>query len=300
MPDLLRTIRLILFTAWAVIMTALTYVLGAPALKVLRRRLGRAGYWALTTAIAASLVALGGTLLGVAFYSLSVLVGVFEEFEEIGLSFTVSAFFALLINALLSAGAFALWVYSVGPRWSQTVTEFLQTTLKPVFELNPHLQIGYQDLMGQLPSVALILWMISIYVAVLLEGRLLMGKDTAAPVQTWPAMRPQLAALRLPDFCVWIFIVSLLGAFGEFELKVLQSLSINVLNVCIVLFFFQGIAVVAKFFESLRLGMVWQVLFMTIVVLQLFLFVSVLGLLDFWLGFRARIQKRAGEFKREA
>ena len=279
-------------------MTALTYVLGAPALKILRRRLGRAGYWALMTALASALYALGGGLLGVAFFSLAVLMGVFEEFEEMGLSFAVSAFFTLLINALLSGGAFALWVYTVGPRWSRSVSDFLAESLKPVFEINPHLQLNLQDLMGQLPSVALIMWMISIYVAVLLEGRMLTGKESSPPA--WPAMRPQLAALRLPDVCVWLFIVGLLGAFGEFEVKGVQSLSINVLNVCIVLFFFQGIAVVGKFFEGLRMGAIWQTVFMTLIVMQLFLVVSVLGLLDFWLGFRARIEKRTSALNREA
>ena len=41
MTNVQRTVRFIFFSAWAVFMTALTYILGAPSLKVLRRRLGR-------------------------------------------------------------------------------------------------------------------------------------------------------------------------------------------------------------------------------------------------------------------
>jgi hypothetical protein len=296
MPSVVRVLRLFLLSVWAVVMTALTYVLGAPALKVVRRRGGRLSYWMLTTVITLMLFAAKAKLLAVTFFSLSALIGVFEEFEEMGLGFSVSAFFTLLINSLVAGGAFALWVFYTGPRWSQSVSDLLAALLKPVAELNPHLQISYQDLMQQLPSVALIAWIVAIYLAVLLEGRLLTPMERAAV----PSLRPQLATLRLPDICVWIFIAALLGAFGDFEVKGLTALSINVLNICIVLFFFQGIAVVARFFESLRLATIWQVLFMFVAVVQLFLFVSLLGLLDFWLGFRARMEKRTEEeFNRE-
>lgn len=288
------------FTVWAVFMTALTYILGAPPLKVVRRRLGRGGYWAFTTLISAGLFALDARMLAVAFFSLVILMGVFDEFEEMGFSFAASAFFTLLINSLVSGGAFALWMFYTGPKWSQTVLTSVQAVLKPVVDLNPRIQINYFDLMVQLPSVALIAWMGSIYVAVLLESRI-------APPEagvTFPSMRPQLAALRLPDACVWVFIASLLGAFGNFHVPLFEALAVNALNVCVTLFFFQGIAVVAKFFESMRMNAFWQTLFMVLIVVQLFLVVSVLGLLDYWLGFRTRLAKRSAEkenqFNREA
>lgn len=292
-----RNMRLFFFGVWAVLMTALTYILGAPSLKVLRRRLGRGGYWTLTTLISVALYLLKAKMLAGAFFSLSVLMGVFDEFEEMGFTFTVSAFFTLLINSLLCAGGFALWVFYIGPKWSQTLLSTIEDSLKPVAELNPKLQFSYPDLMAQLPSAILIAWIIAIYLSILLEGRLLGASEEEAKVI--PSMRPQLATLRLPDVCVWVLIASLFGSFSGFAPSWLEVLSINVLNVSIVLFFFQGIAVVAKFFETLRMGPVWQTLFMVVIVIQLFLFVSVLGLLDYWLGFRARMQKRAEALKRE-
>lgn len=304
MTSLQDSLRYIFFSVWAVLMTALTYILGAPPLKVVRRKLGRAGYWALTTLLSVGLYVLHAKMLGVAFFSLVVLIGVFDEFEEMGFSFSLSALFTLLINSLLSGGAFALWVFYSGPKWSQTILTSIETVLKPVVELNPRIQINYFDLMLQLPSIAIISWMAALYVAILLESRMLGTGATATDgASVAPSMRPQLATFRLPDICIWVFIASLLGAFGGTHVQTLEALAVNALNVCVMLFFFQGIAVVAKFFESMRLNAFWQTLFMALIVIQLFLIVSVLGLVDYWIDIRARLVKRSEqkekEFKRE-
>jgi hypothetical protein len=293
-----RALRFILFSVWAVFMTGLTYILGAASLKVLRRRLTRLQYWALTTAISIGLYFAHAKLLALSFFSLVVLMGVFDEFEEMGFSFPVSGFFTLLINSLLSAGAFALWTVFTGPNWNQVIVSSLEVGLKPLGEINPHFQVNYSDLMLQLPSVAIIMWTISIYVAILLEARLSTGE--MAPTNPLPSLRPQLAVFRLPDAVVWIFIASILGSFSSFGPHAVEALAVNVMNICMVLLFFQGIAVVAKFFESVRMGAFWQFLFMVVLVVQLFLFVSLLGLLDYWLDFRSRLTKRTESFNREA
>lgn len=301
--------RLIFYSLWAVLMTALTYMLGAVSLKVLRRQLGRSGFWFLGLTISAAFYFTPVKHLGVAFLSLVLLIGVFSELEEFGFSFMVSAFFTLLINCLLVAGAFALWVSRVGPKWPQLVTGYLESAFKPVAELNPTLTINFADLMVQLPSVIVVLWMGSIYLAVLLERRL-MGSDAAIflePVEAHMTtgahphvpLREQLSEIRMPDPVVWIFIASLLGAFGGLELRWLEVLSANTLNICFVLFFFQGVAVVTKFFESLKMGFFWQFVFMALIIVHLFLFVSLVGLVDYWLDLRTRMNKRPTEFKRE-
>ena len=120
-----RAFRILIFAVWAVLMTALTYILGAPSLKVLRRRLGRANYWLLTTLISVGLYFLkftprgGGApielkMVGIAFFSLVILMGVFDEFEEMGFNFKASALLTLLINSMLAGSGFALWVYTAG------------------------------------------------------------------------------------------------------------------------------------------------------------------------------------------
>lgn len=290
--------RLVFYSLWAVFMTALTYVLGAVSIKVLRRQIGRLGFWTLGTLISVGLYATPLKQLGLAFFSLVVLIGVFSELEELGFSFMLSAFFTLLINSLLAAGAFAIWVSRVGPNWSQRVSGFIESGLKPLMEVNPALQVNYHELMLQIPSIVVILWMASIYLAVLLEKRL-MGSDASRWLGEGSSMRKQLSEIRMPDVVIWIFIGALLGAFGGFEVRSLQALSANALNIIFVLFIFQGVAVVTRFFESLRMGFFWQFIFMALIVVHLFPIVSLIGLVDYWLDFRVRLSKRSEEFNRE-
>lgn len=270
-------------------MTALTYVLGAPSLKVLRHHMGRWKYWGLTLCLAAGIWAAKAPMLAVSFVSLVILMGLFTEFEDMGLGLMPSAFCTLLVNGLLGAGGFALWVYSKGPQWSQVLLEAVETALKPLNQISPKVQLNFFDLMLQLPSIVIIMWMIAIYVAVLMEDRLRFPEP--AGVEARPLFKSQLRDVRMPDACMWIFIGSLLGAFGEFHNRAFEAISVNAMNVCLVLFFFQGAAVTMKIFAKIRMGWFWQMLFMFLIVVHLFLFVSLIGLLDFWFDFRTRLAK---------
>lgn len=282
-----QTLRSLVLAAWAVLLTVLTYVFGAPVLKTTRRYVGRPVYWGLFLVICAGFFALKLQAVGLALLTLVVLIGVFEEFVEIGLTFRLAMFFTILVNALLSAGAFAIWVYYSGSKWIAILRSNVEALMKPVFEMNSHFQIDIGELMLQLPSIALISWMVALYLSILLD------KQDAS------TLRPQLATFKVPDAFVWLMIGSLLGTFGNFSAHWVQAVSINVLNVCVLLFFFQGIAVVAKLLEKLRMGAFWQWAFMVLIIVQLFLLVSVLGLMDYWFDFRGRLERRAQQVKRE-
>ena len=288
----------ILFALISVVMTALVlpYTFGVAFLKALRRRSGRSFFWSFTALLSTCLFLMGAKPLALAFFSLVILMGVFSELEEMGLSFSTCTFLTVLINGLISAGGFALWVYFTGPNWQSVILSSLETILRPVNEMNPHLQLSYSGLMLQLPSLLAILWIVGIYVAVLLESRLRNNIER----DSWPPLRPQLSNFRLPDVWVWVFIASLLGSFGSFDMPIFRGVAVNVMNLCVVLFFFQGIAVVGRFFENIRMSTFWQSVFMFVLIVQLFLFVSLLGIMDYWLDFRSRIAKRAESFNREA
>ena len=281
-----RGVRYAFFGVWALALTGLTYVLGATPLKVLRTWLGRPAYWAGGALLTAGLLAVPGPInqLGYAFVSLVILVGVFAELEDSGLSLTATAFFTVLISGLLGAGAFAFWIFAVGKgAWRERLLTGMEQTLKPVTDLNPALHFDLGALLWQLPSIVVILWMASLYIAVLMEARL-GGRGT---------YRAQLAEYRNPDVVTWVLIVSLLGAFGRMAPPAIEAISNNALNVCLLLFFFQGIAVVARVLRTFRFGVGSQVLLMVVIVLHLFWFVAVIGLTDHWLDFRARLGKRS-------
>lgn len=301
--------RFAFYSVWAVLMTVMTYVLGGVPLKVLRAQIGRVTYWTWMTAVSVGFYAAGVKTVGIMLFSLVILIGVFSELEELHLSFPVSAFFTLLINTLITGGAFALWVSRIGPKWFSEVNRAVETAIKQLSTVNPAIPPNYAELVVQvIPSAVLVLWISALYLAVLLEKRLSpVARPEAEPavrVQTADtervlSMREQLAELRMPDAVVWIFIIALLAAFGGMVKKPVEIAAINVLNVCALLFFLQGIAVVARFFERLKMGSFWQFVFMVLIVIHLFLFVSFLGLMDYWLDMRSRMSKRPQEYNRE-
>lgn len=279
-------------------MTGLTYVLSAPALKVLRRRLGRGWYWAFVTALSGAMVIAHAKPLGILFFSMATLMGVFEEFEDMEFSLLASSFYTLLINTLLGAGAFALWVSVTGPKWMQILIAFADESLSVFGDLPPVLQTNAHDVVMLAPSSVIMTWMVSIYIAVLLEGRLSTGDWAVAPKA--PSLRPQLVTIRMPDAVVWIFIAAIVGRFVNLSgvPAGVSAISANVMRVCGLLFFFQGVAVVYRFVERLRLAPIWQGLFLFLAIVQI-VFVSLIGLLDYWLDFRTRMTKRAQDFNRE-
>jgi uncharacterized protein YybS (DUF2232 family) len=58
--------------------------------------------------------------------------------------------------------------------------------------------------------------------------------------------------------------------------------------VVVMLYFFQGLAVVVSYLEAKKVGQLWRGLCYLLVFTQLFLGVAVLGFVDLWFGFRNR------------
>ncbi|ASD65333.1 hypothetical protein [Bdellovibrio bacteriovorus] len=73
--------------------------------------------------------------------------------------------------------------------------------------------------------------------------------------------------------------------------KAIAILAVNILNVAIVLYFFQGLAVLEVFLNSMRAGLFIRVLTYIILVGQLLPILAVVGLIDYWVDFRARLRK---------
>jgi uncharacterized protein YybS (DUF2232 family) len=105
----------------------------------------------------------------------------------------------------------------------------------------------------------------------------------------------ELTLFRVPDPVLWFAMVAILGAFVKHGRPWLEVISLNALNVLAVLYFFQGLAVIASAFRVFKIGPFWQVLWYFVLVVQLFLMVSLLGFVDFWLEFRERLTRKPAE-----
>lgn len=283
----------IVLLVWSLILTSMTVVLGAAPLKGLHYHVGKLAYWGLGLALASGLFLAGWPVLAGTLAVLVVVVGIFSDLEEAGHSYLSAGAFSLIITCLFGAGAFAFWVSEAGSGWFSQVVAFIEPPLQEAMRLTQGIDLKVETLVIQAPSIAVILLMVALYVALLSERRMLKWLG----VKDQP--KRQLSNFRLPDFVVWVFIVSMLGAFAKYDVHWLQVVSVNTFHVCLLMFFFQGLAVLAKTFRLMRIGPVWQVLWFTVLILQLFLVVSLIGLTDYWLDIRGRLVKKVAQMKKE-
>jgi uncharacterized protein YybS (DUF2232 family) len=98
---------------------------------------------------------------------------------------------------------------------------------------------------------------------------------------------------RAPDACVWMMIVAILGAFLKHDFSEIKVVSTNLLNVLVVVYFFQGLAIVSYVFEALKVSPLWRGIWYLLILVQLFLMVSLVGFVDFWLEFRERLSRKS-------
>lgn len=287
--------RAIVLWLWTIIMSA-SLVLGGIPLKALRRDLGRVGYWCLGIATVGLLFAVDFKAFSAFYLSLVLLVGLFAEWEELGMSLMASAFFSVVTTVLVSAAGVALWISRIGAQWKDLIITRIDDAMKLSATASlGELTVNSNDLLLQLPSIFIVLWLLTLYFAVMLDRKPVMQSRHA---QYEVSFREELARINIPNAVIWVFILALLGAFGEFGKLGLQAAAVNVLNVCMVLFVFQGLAVIFRCFTVFRVGFIWQALAMVILVSQLWL-VGLLGLVDHWVDFRTRLSKSREQMNNE-
>jgi len=131
-----------------------------------------------------------------------------------------------------------------------------------------------------LPSLAIMSTLLVVWANLLLARPLLAARRL--PI---PAYGP-LNRWRAPEHLVWGLIVC--GAMVAFAGGALKLLGLNGLLVLLVVYFFQGIAIVAFFFEKKGFPRLLRVFIYSLVAVQqmLVLVVIALGLFDTWFNFR--------------
>jgi hypothetical protein len=87
-------------------------------------------------------------------------------------------------------------------------------------------------------------------------------------------------------------MLALLAALTRHGIKPVTIVGVNVLNVFVVLYFFQGMAIVFKAFDVFRVGALWRVLISFVLIFQLAILVAVVGVADYWLEIRNRLARR--------
>ena len=224
--------------------------------------------------------------------TLGVLILLFNEFDLSGRSLCFAGLASVTGSMLFLLGAVRILTKRMDTTWQQMLKGPIETFVAQVQSMNSSIQISHEDILAQVPSGIVILLFVSLSLALLFEGRL-QSIAKILPKQRGTAF----LNFKLPDALVWLTILALLLAFLKTEIVEAQQVGTNMLNVIIFLYFLQGMAIVTLFFNHYKLSPVLRTLAYIFIFLQLFVFVSGLGLVDYWVDFRARMLKSIDDKK---
>jgi hypothetical protein len=278
----------------SVALAALTYVFATIPMRVMRKTYGSGAFWAGQFLVTAGFIAGGLWTMGLAYLALAILVGTYSEIEEHGAGVFASSATAVFATLGLAAVGAAFWIQKTQAHVMDVAKTQLAALAEQATKVNPQLQIDMDALMAQLPSGVVIVLIVSLACALIWEKRAAMWMKLPSREEIFGQ---NLSAFRIPDFMVWVAIVCLLGAFMHGLPGWTEKLAINGLNIVIVLYFFQGIAVASQAFRVYKIGVFWQSLWFFIFTVQLFPLVSLIGFTDYWLEYRVRLVKKAPQIK---
>lgn len=285
--------KFILLMGLAIALSATTVVFGAAPMRIVRRSHGRAAFWLGHMVVVGAFAATGLVSYAAVFAALAVLVGVYSEAEDHGSSAFHSAAVAILATIGASALAVGTWLFQTKANFLGEVKAQIVPLVEQMSAVNQGIQLNVDTVIQQLPSGILIVLMGSLAIALMWERRLLRWFQQPQQAGGWTTER--LSAFRVPDLTVWLVMVAILGAFLQHGNRWLETVSINAINVFVVIYFFQGLAVVSEAFQAFKVSPFWQGIWYVIIVLQLFLLVSFLGFIDYWLDFRERLSRKPAE-----
>ncbi|MCB0377640.1 MAG: DUF2232 domain-containing protein [Bdellovibrionales bacterium] len=274
--------RLAVSTAFAVLLSSTFIFLAALPLRYQRLVFGRNIFIGVGLAITAALASFQQWSWAVVYFGLSLLIGSFREFEEKGAGLFTSSLMAIFTT--LGAGYMALKLWA--ETQSSSVSQMLEGQLSPfVSQLTEMPQfknsLTLESLIFYLPSGMIISMMLVIFVSLTISGE-----------RKRPQPLNRFKAFVLPDWMIWIFIGSLGATFALPQLPELSIIGGNVLSVTLAAYFFQGLAVFTCFLDSLKIYGFWRMLAYFLVFFQLFIFVSGLGILDYWFDFREQLKNK--------
>ncbi len=289
-------IRYLFLLSLATVLAPTTVLFGGLPMRVIWRGFGRRAYWAGLIGVSVLMTAAGGLGAGVMILALAVLIGVYCEVEDHG----STSFNAGLVSILAALGVMGVavggWLYQAHTGLMKELRLAVDPMAAQVAQINPSLHVTTDSILQGLPSGTLVILMLTLALAAISEpGFARLFKLRRANY----LIRAKLTQFQAPDFVVWLSIASVAAAFFRHGQAQVTYWGANAIYVLATIYFLQGLAVVVQAFRVFRVSAFWQVLWFTMIALQLFVFVSLLGFVDYWLDFRVRLARKPAEQNKE-
>ncbi len=287
----LKKINLVfLLTSIAALLSFMPVLLAAPALRAARLVSEKAvHFWIVQLILIGTLWITGLEPLAISLLTSSLLVGLYTEIYNRKKNLFIAGIISVVIASVVSVVSLKSWFISKGLSLEAKVLEQIQLIIKQAQTVNSVIQLDSSVLMSQTPSALISLMVVGLALSLILEKSLISSLGVTSNINS---EHLNLRDFKLPDFIIWVSLFSLLFSFVTFTSKAVNIVSMNVLNIMVVLYFFQGLAVVESFFIALRFSFFLRLVTYFILLVQLFLIVAAIGFSDFWIGFRSRFLKK--------
>jgi uncharacterized protein YybS (DUF2232 family) len=241
------------------------------------------------------LILIGGMSTDTLFFAELLLIG-FLLGELIGLNLSIEKTILLTTAAVLFSGLISLFILSIfsGTSIGAVVSEYVAKNLELTMALYQSMGLSeenvrlisqtldqiHQVLVKIIPalvtaSTLFVAWSNLLLAKPLLRSRALFYPDFG-PLKMWKA----------PEALVWVVIGCALALFIPMTpMKIIGS---NGLLILMMIYFFQGIAIVSFYFEKKRFPRFIRFFFYTLIALQQLILLIVIGLgfFDMWVNFR--------------
>jgi hypothetical protein len=259
---------------------------------VIRNLYGSWIYWISGAVItAAALVMIPSAVIyAFLFFSLWVTVGLYQEFEERGRG----TFWTAVLSVLFGSSVVILGPSIVAHFLHLDLAALLKETFEEVLRQISSgtslkdLGISAEGIVGQIPSMVIVVHVMSLAFALMLDQR--MAQMFGLKYERI-ASAMKLLEFRVPDFLIWVSMFSFLFTFVKVGPGWTSVVALNVFNVMMGIYFFQGLAVLEVGFLAFRIGGFVRLLVYVLVVGQLFFLLSVVGVIDYWVDFRRRMKR---------
>lgn len=280
--------KFITISSLSILLSMMTVVLGAPLLRVLRKAYGPLAFWILGLLVTGAAWLLNAQPLALFLGSVWMTLGAYMEMEQRGLGWWISGLLSVAAGSLATGlGLFGAFKKN-GINTYAEVQGLAEKFAQQVQTMNPTVKLDPAILVQQVPSAVVIVLIVTLGVGLIFERRVFSWLNLP---REKIASQLKLLEYRVPDYVIWVAMTAFLLTMVSFGGKATAILAVNIVNVCIVLYFFQGLAVLEVFLNSIRAGVFTRVLTYIILVGQMLLILSVVGLIDYWVDFRGRIRR---------
>ena len=267
----------------------MTMILGAPFLKVLRRETPFAIFWLLAIAVSLALYFLSQPSLALMNMIAFTVIGAYHEAEVKNISRFKSGVFAVTSGFITTVIGVKFWLL-MNPQVNllAQMTTAVEQLLAQTKKMGNEMPFDVAAVISQLPSALISTIIVFLAVALIYEKRVSYWFELNLD-QT--KTQVSLLTFKVPDFLIWVTMFSLLASFINVGNKDINVIGSNILNVMMILYFWQGLAVTEVFFRSFKVFFLIRFFAYFILISQLFPILSGIGVIDFWVNFRDRFSK---------